>query len=168
MTRLREVVGAVDARIVGLTRRYGVRVLRISLGIVFVWFGALKVFGVSPVADLVASMMSWLPRDVAVRGLGVLEVVVGLGLLGGFAIRVILALFFVQMLGTFAVLVVHARDAFDGPLHLTLLGEFVVKNLVLLAAGLAIAGAVDRARPGESIPQILGEGIDDRGARRAG
>jgi putative oxidoreductase len=167
--RFNELIPAIDARVVGFTRRHGMRILRLALGIVFVWFGALKVFGASPVADLVASMLSWLPQDLAVRGLGVLEVLVGFGLITGVAIRVTLALFFVQMIGTFAVLLVHAPAAFDGnPLRLTLLGEFVVKNLVLLAAGVAIAGAVRSARPGESIPQILTESLHDRPVTRAG
>lgn len=165
-------IRALDRRIVAFTRRNGLRLLRLALGVVFVWFGALKIVGASPVASLVADMLPFVPATVAVRGLGILEVLVGAGLITGAAIRVTLGLFFIQMAGTFLILVARAPDAFEGnPLRLTLLGEFVVKNLVLGAAGMAIAGRVRSALPGEPIPQMLREGLrpsDEGVARRAG
>ena len=134
-----------DAAAVGLARRYGIVTLRIALGIVFVWFGALKIADASPVARLVSDVVPVLSDRTAVLVVGIVEVVVGAGLIIGWAIRLTLALFFAQMLGTFAVLVLEPDLAFRGdPLHLTVLGEFVVKNLVLLTAGLVVAGAIPR------------------------
>jgi hypothetical protein len=70
----------------------------------------------------------------------VFETLVGVGLLLGRGLRLVLALFVLQMMGTFLVLVAQPDIAFqDGnPLMLTTEGEFVVKNLVLLSAGLMI------------------------------
>jgi uncharacterized membrane protein YkgB len=80
-----------------------------------------------------------------VPALGVVEIVVGLGLLFQVAMRAVLGLFFLQMIGTFLVFVLQPEVAFqDGnPLLLTVEGEFVLKNLVLIAAGMVIAGTVE-------------------------
>lgn len=126
--------------------RHALAVVRASLGVVFVWFGALKLAGLSPVADLVARMSPGLaPQDFLVL-LGAWEVVVGLGLLAGIAVRTVLLLLWLQLAGTFLVLVLRPEVAFQGgnPLLLTVEGEFVVKNLVLIAAGLAVGSAVRR------------------------
>lgn len=138
-----------DERVVGLLGRLGLPLLRLSLGVVFVWFGALKVTGVTPVTDLVAETVYWLDPSWFVPVLGVFEVVVGAGLLVGRGLRLVLLLFAAQMLGTFLVLVIQPQVAFqDGnPLLLTMEGEFVVKNLVLLSAGLVLGSRLPRPRP---------------------
>jgi putative oxidoreductase len=139
-----------DGAIVHLLEEHGIRLLRWTLALVFIWFGALKVIDRSPVADLVANTVYWLPSDIFVPVLGVWEVLIGLGLLLGVGMRLVLLLFFLQMAGTFLVLVLRPGEAFQGgnPLLLTTLGEFVIKNLVLIAAGLVLAGTVrERERP---------------------
>lgn len=147
----------VDDAAVRLARRYGVPTLRIALGIVFIWFGGLKAFDVSPVAELVADIVPVLSDRAAVLAVGIVEIVVGLGLITGLAIRFTLGLFFAQMLGTFLVLVLRPGLSFQGsnPLRLTVLGEFVVKNLVLLTAGLVVAGSIPRPRGGERLRGML-------------
>jgi putative oxidoreductase len=129
-----------DSRVLTLLERFALPMLRVSLGLVFVWFGILKVTGQTPVGELVADTVFWLNPDWFVPLLGVFEVLVGVGLLFGRGLRLVLALFALQMIGTFLVLVVQPDVAFqDGnPLMLTTEGEFVVKNLVLLSAGLMI------------------------------
>jgi putative oxidoreductase len=133
-----------DAAIVAWLDSYGFTILRLALGLVFLWFGALKVAGKSPVEDLVADTLFWLPRDVALYGIGSLEIVIGLCLLLSIAMRVVLLLFFLQMAGTFLVLLTQPERAFqDGnPLLLTTDGEFVIKNLVLIGAGLVVGSRV--------------------------
>jgi putative oxidoreductase len=129
-----------DNRILAWLGRAALPLLRVSLGLVFVWFGALKIGGETPVADLVADTVYWVDPSWFVPLLGVFEVVVGIGLLFGRLLRIVLALFALQMMGTFLVLVIQPEVAFqDGnPLLLTTEGEFVIKNLVLLSAGLVI------------------------------
>jgi putative oxidoreductase len=134
-----------DHVLIELLRKYSPAILRISLGIVFFWFGALKVAGVSPVADLLEETVWWLPSSTTVIVLGVTEVLIGLGLIFGIAPRVVLLLFTLQMVGTFLTFFVVPGRMFDGnPLKLTVLGEFVVKNLVLLAAGLSVASTIPK------------------------
>lgn len=132
-----------DERLIRWFRRFGIAFLRAGLAVVFVWFGALKVVGLSPVAELVRDVTPfeapWL-----IPLVGVCEIIVGLGLAWGKALRFVLLAFVLQMGTTFLTfLVVPDQMFFDGNLfRLTILGEFVMKNLVLIAAGLAIASTL--------------------------
>lgn len=127
---------------------YGAEALRVSLAIVFIWFGILKVIGRSPVADLVERTAYWMPSELAVPGLGAWEIAVGLGLLFRFALRLTLLLFWLQLAGTFLVLVLRPDIAFQQghPLLLTMEGEFVIKNLVLITGGLVVGATAKRSR----------------------
>jgi uncharacterized membrane protein YphA (DoxX/SURF4 family) len=127
--------------------------LRWSLALVFVWFGALKVFDVSPAEDLVASVVYWVDPTWFVPALGVVEILVGIGLAARVALRLVLLVLVAQMVGTFLVFVMLPDVAFqDGnPFKLTIEGEFVVKNLVLLAAAMVVGTAVE----GSGRPVVL-------------
>ena len=129
-----------DARVRRFLDRVGVPLLRISLGVVFLWFGLLKVVDVSPVSGLVAKTIYWFDPDLVVPALGAVEVFVGACFLAGRLMRVAIPLLVLQMAGTFLVLVLLPDVTFrDGnPLLLSVEGEFVVKNLVLLSAGLVV------------------------------
>lgn len=133
-----------DAAIGRFLRKWSIPALRVSLGIVFVWFGALKLLDITPVTDLVANTVYWVDPDWFVPVLGVAEVAVGIALIAKVGLRAALAVFAAQMLGTFLVLVVQPDIAFqDGNVFkLTTEGEFVVKNLVLLSAGLVVGSTV--------------------------
>ena len=147
MRTIRRAWQQLDHAMIRFMRANGIRALRVALGIVFVWFGALKVVGLSPVGDLVAGTVYWVDPRVFVPLLGIWEIAVGLGLLSGVAMRMVLLFFWLQMAGTFLVLVLRPELAFQrgNPLLLTTTGEFVIKNLVLIAAGLVIGSAI---RPG--------------------
>lgn len=146
--RVKDGWGRLDNFVVQFMTTYSTRLLRLALAITFIWFGALKIVGLSPVADLVAETVYWLPPRFFVPFLGIWEVVVGLGLLFAVALRLTLFLFFLQMAGTFLVLVVRPELSFQSgnPLLLTVIGEFVIKNLVLIAAGLVIGSTVRHDR----------------------
>jgi uncharacterized membrane protein YkgB len=138
-------IARVDEVVIPFLRRWGITTLRISLAVVFIWFGALKVFGVSPVVDLVASTVYWVDPDWFVPALGVVEVLVGMGLAARFGLRLVLLVLALQMLGTFLVFVLLPELTFqDGnPLKLTIEGEFVLKNLVLLASAMVVGASID-------------------------
>jgi uncharacterized membrane protein YkgB len=91
--------------------------------------------------------------DWFVPALGVVEVAVGLGLILRRAIRIVLAVLVLQMAGTFLVLLVQPDIAFQNgnPLNLTVEGEFVLKNLVLICAGLVV-GATARSDREQLVP----------------
>lgn len=122
---------------------FSLPLLRISLGIVFVWFGALKLSNSTPVAELVAHTLPFLPSRLVVPALGGFEVVLGIALLIGRRLEIIALVMVGHLMGTLLVLVTQPDVAFKDRniLMLTMTGEFVVKNLVLIAAGLVIATA---------------------------
>ena len=125
--------------------KIAIPLLRLSLGIVYIWFGALKIFGVSPVSDIVAKTLWPLPENVSVPLMGLWEVTIGIGLLLRMALKAILPLFFLQIAGTFMTFLRAPEEVFqdNNPLLLSKEGEFALKNLVLLSAGLAVATQAD-------------------------
>jgi len=145
---LRRLWERLDTRMIAFMSAHGVHVVRIALAIVFIWFGVLKVTGRSPVADLVARTVYWVSPAFFVPFLGLWEVTIGLGLLFAVALRLTLFLFWMQLAGTFLVLALRPDIAFQqgNPLLLTTEGEFIIKNLVLIAAGLVVGGSVVHTR----------------------
>ena len=133
-------VADLERRAVDVLRRVGLTLLRISLGVVFVWFGALKVANVTPVGELVAGTLPFVDPAWFVPFLGGVEVALGLGLLLGRAITVVSAVLVGHLCGTFLVLVMQPELAFQNgnPLLLTTIGEFVIKNVVLIASALVL------------------------------
>lgn len=122
--------------------RYSVPLLRVALGVVFVWFGALKVANVTPVGDLVAGTVPWFDPSWFVPALGAVEVAIGLMLFSGRLVGWTCAAMVGHLCGTFLVYVMQPDVAFTGgnPLQMTTEGEFVAKNVVLITAGLVVAG----------------------------
>lgn len=140
----------VDRAISSWMDRYGRVFLRWSLGIIFIWFGALKPFGLSPAEELVANTVYFVDPEWFVPFLGWWEVAIGVGLLVRPLIRPAIALLFLQMPGTFLPLVLLPDVCFTRfPLGLTLEGQYIIKNLILIAAALVIGGSV-RKRSSES------------------
>ena len=133
--------------------REGVFLLRASLGIVFLWFGALKFFPhVSPAQDLAVRTMEALtlgriPSAVGMPVLAGWECLVGIGLLTGVFMRATLLLMFVQMLGTIAPMFIFPQEVFHRfPFVPTLEGQYIIKNLVLISAGVVIGATVRGGR----------------------
>jgi uncharacterized membrane protein YkgB len=137
-----DILVALEAKLSRFCDRVGPLALRLALAVTFVWFGALKVANASPVADVVARAIPLAPARFIVPALGAFEVALGFALLSRRTLPLALVAFFPHMMGTFSVLFRLPALAFrDGnPLLLTTLGEFVLKNLVLLSAGLVVMG----------------------------
>lgn len=139
----------VDTRITNWMARYGILVLRVSLGIVFFWFGILKFFpDLSPAQELATRTINLLtfgiiPEDVAIILLAAWECLIGLGLIFGKFMRFTLLLLFVQMLGTMSPIFLFPDEVFTRiPYAPTLEGQYIFKNLVLISAGIVIGATV--------------------------
>ncbi|MEZ6233511.1 MAG: hypothetical protein R3B68_04920 [Phycisphaerales bacterium] len=135
----------VDRRIAAWMARHGVRLLRYSIAVVFIWFGVLKPLGVSPAADLVARTVYMVDPSWFVPLLGWWEVVIGVCMLWRRLIRASIALLALQMPGTFLPLVLLPDVCFTRmPWAPTLEGQYIIKNLVLISAALVIGATVRR------------------------
>lgn len=139
----------VDVRITNWMARYGLLIMRLGLGLVFFWFGVLKFFpDLSPAEELATRTISTLtfglvPPPVSLPLLAAWEVLIGLGLLTGKFMRITLLLLFVQMLGTVTPLLLFPTETFTRfPYAPTLEGQYIIKNLVLIGAGLVLGATV--------------------------
>jgi uncharacterized membrane protein YphA (DoxX/SURF4 family) len=145
MNVLHERLDRLEGRAIRWLAGYSIAVLRIGLGIVFVGFGALKFFpGVSPMENLVMNTLDVLTLGVVPARAGIvivaaLECTIGLGLITGRFPRLTLVLLGFQMIGAMSPLFLFPGRLFSGPFHApTLEGQYVIKDLVLISAGLVI------------------------------
>ncbi|HMG73327.1 MAG TPA: hypothetical protein VK582_07490 [Pyrinomonadaceae bacterium] len=137
---LQATTAAWDDSILAALQRWSVPALRLALGLVFLWFGALKVFGVSPITPMLRETFSFMALPALTVVLGIWEMVIAVGLVFKLALRHTLCLMCLHLAGTFVALWLAPSLFFlhGNPLVLTVDGEFIVKNLVLLTAGLVI------------------------------
>ncbi len=132
--------------------RWGIVLLRSTLGIVFIWFGLLKPLGLSPAESLVLATVSWMPVFDPPTWLAVIgwwEVAIGVTFLIPQTLRIAIALMLLQMVGAFMPLVILSDVTFQSggaPFAPTMEGQYIIKNLVIIAAALAVGGTV-RRRP---------------------
>lgn len=133
-----------DRKITNWMAEYGLLILRIGLGIVFFWFGLLKFFpGASPAEDLVKATVYFIDPSLFVPILALWESVIGLGLISGKFMRATLLLLFLQMPGTALPLVLLPEVVWNSfPFQLTLEGQYIIKNLVFIGAGLVLGATV--------------------------
>ena len=138
-----------DIRITRWMARYGLMLLRISIGIVFFWFGILKYFeGLSPAEGIAVETIEVLtfhliPEKIILYGLATWEVAIGIGLIFKLFMRETLLLLFLQMIGTFTPLFIFPGEVFHVfPISLTLEGQYIVKNIVIVSAGIVLGATV--------------------------
>jgi uncharacterized membrane protein YkgB len=143
----------IDRRVTDFLARWGVRVVRLSLGLVFVWFGALKfVPGLSPAEDLAARTITQLSGGLigpalSLPLLATWECLIGVGLMTGRFLRATLLLMGLQMIGTLTPLVLFPTETFTRfPYAPTLEGQYIIKNVVLLAAAMVVGATVRGGR----------------------
>jgi uncharacterized membrane protein YkgB len=166
LTRRRKEFDSIDATITHWMADNGITIMRIALGIVFIWFGALKFFpGMSPAEDLVQATVPFLPGRLFLPFLATWEVIIGLGFLTGRFLRLTILLLFFQMPGTISPVFLLPEVVFTSfPFGLTLEGQYIVKNLVLIAAALVIGATV---RGGQLIEDAKAVEAARRSQRRA-
>jgi uncharacterized membrane protein YphA (DoxX/SURF4 family) len=152
----------IDGRITAFMVRYSIPILRVSLGINFLWFGFLKFFpGLSPAQSLAARTIEQLTfglvqPDISVPLLAAWETLIGLGLITGLFLRGTLFLLWTQMLGTMTPLLLFPNETFTAvPYAPTLEGQYIIKNLVLISAGLVVGATVRGGRIVESEAEPL-------------
>jgi len=119
--------------------------LRISIGIIYIWFGALKFFhGYSPAEDLAINTINrltfdFIPEPINLFLLAIWECAVGFLLIAGIWVRIALALLFVHMLCTFTPLIFFPSVSFKyAPYGFTLVGQYIMKNIIIIFAAFVL------------------------------
>lgn len=151
---------SLDVEITRWMARHGPRLLRVSLGIVFLWFGVLKFFpGLSPAQDLAGRTIEVLSLgivkpNISLPLLAAWECIIGLGLITGLFMRATILLLMLQMVGTLTPIVLFPAEVFVKPPYApTLEGQYIIKNLVLMSAAIVL-GALVRGGSVDPEPRI--------------
>jgi len=156
--RIIDLYERIDQAITRWMARYSLGILRFGLGVIFVWFGALKLFpGLSPAEELVRNTIYFLNPDFFLPILAIWEMLIGIGFLAGFATkkfeRLTILLLFAQMPGTALPLIILPEVCWTSfPFGLTLEGQYIIKNLAIIGSALAL-GATVRGGRIEPTPQ---------------
>ncbi|MBO1269519.1 DoxX family membrane protein [Arthrobacter cavernae] len=141
---------ALDHSVTQALRPVALPALRVMLGILFLWFGGLKVIGRSPVAGLIGQTLPFGNDHLVLLLLGLAELALGALLISGMFIRLSVLASAMHLAGTFSTFAMAPELMFsDGnPLLLTTDGEFVTKNGLLIAATLVLITHTSRPPKG--------------------
>ena len=143
-------ISQVDELITAIMRKSNDRAVRISFGVIFIWFGVLKPLGFSAAAPLVLKTVDWMPLLNPEQWLGVIgwwEVLIGLFFFFQKTTRLAILLLFLQMGGTFLPLFILPEITFQKggvPFLPTMEGQYIIKNLMIISAALVIGSRVNR------------------------
>jgi len=137
----------------------GIMLLRISVGIVFLWFGFLKYFGnFSPAEDLASRTISFLTfgymeSEISMPLLATIECIIGLGIITKKHMKYVIPLLYFQMAGAILPLFLFTSETWQSFFVPSLEGQYIIKNAVLITAAIVLDAT---AKGGELItdPQI--------------
>ncbi len=143
-----ERIDRLDQRVTQWMARYGLTMMRVALGVIFFWFGALKLVpGLSPAEELVRNTIFFVDPALFQPVLALWEMAIGLGLITGLFMRLTLLLLFLQMPGTALPILITPEAVFTVfPVGLTIEGQYIVKNLALITAAIVLGSTVRGGR----------------------
>jgi uncharacterized membrane protein YkgB len=132
-----------DDRMIGWLDRYGHRLHRLSLGVLFVWLGLLKPMGHKTTTSLLAETVYWGSPEMMVPALGWWEVAIGVSMLYKPLVRMALLLLLLRIPGTILAFILLPDVTFVSfPFVPTPEGQYLIKDLVLFFAAMAIGGSI--------------------------
>ncbi len=136
-------ISRTDASLIHFFRRISIPFARFGLFVVFFWFGVLKVVGQSPASGLVQHLFEntihFMPFSTFLILFGLFEMLIGVLFLIRGAERAVIPLLFLHMITTFMPLFMLPEITWSGFLVPTMEGQYIIKNLVLIAAAIVIA-----------------------------
>jgi uncharacterized membrane protein YphA (DoxX/SURF4 family) len=147
----RENIDKLDEGTIKIMRSTSRVAIRLSFGIIFIWFGILKPLHLSPAEGLLKATVVWLPfgsPDSWLIIIGWWEVVIGVCFLFQKTTRLAIILLLTQMVGTFLPLVFLPGVTFQSNNILlpTLEGQYIIKNLIIISAALVLGGEISKPR----------------------
>ena len=132
----------VDIELIHFFKKISEPIARIGLFVVFFWFGILKVLDLSPASPLVQALFEntipIMPFSTFMIIFGLFEMIIGiLFLIKGYE-RLVIPLLFAHMVTTFMPLFIIPDATWSGFLVPTLEGQYIIKNLVVIATAIGI------------------------------
>ncbi|AFU67307.1 hypothetical protein P700755_000264 [Psychroflexus torquis ATCC 700755] len=149
-----EIIGKLDEGAIKVMKNSSSIAIRLSFGIIFIWFGLLKPLHLSPAEGLLKATVAWLPFGSPENWLIIIgwwEVVIGICFLFKKTTRLAIILLLTQMVGTFMPLVFLPLVTFQSNNILlpTLEGQYIIKNLIIISAALVLGGEINRQKKQE-------------------
>lgn len=136
-------IKAIDEKVIGILAKHGHWMHRVSLGLLFVWFGLLKPFGHETATSLLARAIYWGDPEYMVVLLGWWEVVIGVSLIFHPLLRLAVFLMGLRLIGIVLTFFLETEVCFyQFPFTPTPEGQYMIKDLVVFFAALAIAGGI--------------------------
>lgn len=133
----------IDIELINFFRRVSLPFARFGLFVIFFWFGLLKVIGLSPASELVKHLfentISWISFDVFIIVFGLFEMIIGILFMIKGTERIVIPLLLIHMITTFLPLFILPKETWSGFLIPTLEGQYIIKNLALIACAFGIA-----------------------------
>jgi len=133
----------VDVHLIHFFRRISVPVARFSLFVIFFWFGLLKIIGMSPASGLVQQLFEATVPIMSFATFlvlfGFFECLIGVLFLVRGMERVVIPLLLIHMVTTFGPLVLLPEVTWQAFMVPTLEGQYIIKNLVVIAVAIGIA-----------------------------
>lgn len=136
-------IRTIDIKLIHFFRRVSVPFARFGLFIIFFWFGLLKVIGLSPASGLVQRLFEntipWMSFSTFIIIFGLFEMLIGILFIIKGTERIVIPLLLIHMVTTFMPLFILQQETWSGFLTPTLEGQYIIKNLALIAAAVGIA-----------------------------
>ncbi len=133
----------IDIELINFFRQVSLPFARFGLFVIFFWFGLLKVIGLSPASELVKHLfentISWISFDVFIIVFGLFEMIIGILFMIKGTERIVIPLLLIHMITTFLPLFILPKETWSGFLIPTLEGQYIIKNLALIACAFGIA-----------------------------
>ena len=147
---MKDILNKLDSKFIKIMKNASIPSIRLSFGVIFIWFGVLKPLGLSSAEGLLKSTVIWLPfgsPEMWLIIIGLWEVVIGIFFFFKKTTRIAIILLFLQMVGTFMPLVVLTEVTFQSNNFLlpTLEGQYIIKNLMIISAALVLGGEITRS-----------------------
>ncbi len=131
-----------DSKLISFASRFSARAGQVALAIIFIWFGGLKLVGLSPAEDLITTLVNTInPLFVAgnyVIGIGVLEVLIGLTILDSDFVRLAIVFLIFHLVLTSLPLFLLPDTTWSSFLIPTFEGQYILKNLLIVVSAMGI------------------------------
>jgi hypothetical protein len=153
LARLMACLEDVEARFVHWATCHAVDALRVALGGIYLYLGSLKYFAGSAAEELAGKMISLLTAglagpQVSIPVLATAEAAVGLALVANVSARLVVPVLMGHMAGTFSPLVLLPHETFGAswPYAPTLVGQYILTNVLIVGTALVLSGTAAGGR----------------------
>lgn len=140
----------VDSKLISFSNRFAIGAVQVGLAVIFLWFGILKLLGVSPVSDLIIEIINVLKPSLDgnafVLGIGILEIVIALTIIDRDLLRLSIIFLLIYIVFMSLPLFVMPGITWTGFLIPTLMGQYLLKNILIVTSGMVVLADLKHLR----------------------